>query len=314
MKYEAFLQKTARYGILLAAVIWGSAFVVMKNAIAGIPIFYLLAIRFLAAAILLGLCLLPKWKTIDRGYLWRGSLMGCFIFLSYATQTFGLQEIMPSVNAFLTTIYCVLVPFFAWILTKKRPDRYHLIAAALCIIGVGLISLDGSSVISLGKGTFLTLLSGCLFAIHIIVLSKSAEGRDVFLLTAIQFAAAGILGAVCGALWEPFPAVWSGEMTVQLIYLTVFCTVITLSLQALGQKYTDPSAASVLLSLESVFAVIFSILFYGDRPTLQMFCGFALIFCAVLCSETKLSFFRKEKGSFPQDAAQAPAESQTEKG
>jgi drug/metabolite transporter (DMT)-like permease len=308
---EAFLQKTARYGILLAAIIWGSAFVIMKNAIDTIPVFYLLAMRFLAAAILLGLCLLPRWKKINWGYLWRGSLMGLFIFLAYAIQTFGLQETMPSVNAFITTIYCVLVPFFAWIFTKKRLDRFHLIAAILCVTGIGLISLNSASVISLNRGTLLTLLGGCMFAVHIIVLSKSAQGRDVFLLTAIQFAAAGILGAVCGLLWEPFPTVWSGEATIQLIYLTVFCTVITLSLQALGQKYTDPSAASVLLSLESVFAVIFSILFYGDRPTFQMFCGFGLIFCAVLCSETKLSFlknFKKEKGSFPGEAAQEPVE------
>ncbi|MBQ1351127.1 MAG: DMT family transporter [Oscillospiraceae bacterium] len=280
----------------------------MKTAIDTIPIFYLLAIRFLAAALLLGICLLPRWKALDRSYFRWGGWMGVFLFLAYATQTFGLQDTMPSVNAFLTTIYCVLVPFFAWVAAKKRPDRYHLLAAVLCVIGVGLISLDGSSVIALDRGTLLTLLSGCMFAAHIVVLSKGAEGRDVFLLTAIQFAVAGLLGAVCGMLWEPFPTIWSEKMTVQLFYLTVFCTVITLSLQALGQKYTDPSAASVLLSLESVFAVIFSILFYGDRPNLQHFCGFALIFFAVICSETKLSFFRKRKSGVPWDAAQGPGE------
>ncbi len=293
MQHEIFFQKTARFCIVLATLIWGSAFVVMKNAIDAFPIFYLLAFRFLAAAVLLGCFLLPRWKKVTKDYLWRGAVIGLFLFLAYATQTFGLQDTTPSVNAFLTTIYCVVVPFFNWMVAKTKPDRYHLLAAILSIAGVGFISLNGSQIV-FGSGTLLTLLSGCFFAAHIVTLDRSAKERDVFILTAIQFATAGGIAVICGVCFESFPTVWTNDTVLCLGYLTLFCTVATLSLQAIGQKYTEPATTSVLLSLESVFAVVFSMLFYGERPSVLLFCGFGLIFCAVICAETKFQFLRKK--------------------
>ena len=307
MRRETFVPKAARLCIVLATLLWGSSFVVMKNAIETVPIYFLLAFRFLGAALVLGCALLPRWRSINRSYLWHGGAMGVCLFLAYVTQTVGLRDTSPSANAFLTTIYCVIVPFLYWIVSGKRPDWFNGLAAVLSVAGVGLISWDGMSALVFGRGTLWTLLSGFFFAAHIVVLAKSAKGRDVFLLTAIQFAVAGGLAAVCSVITaEPMPGLLFGHTLFGLLYLTVFCTVATLTLQALGQKYTEPSAASVLLSLESVFAVVFSMLFYGDRPSIPRFLGFGMIFCAVLCSETKFSFFRKKPAV--QSCSVAPAQ------
>ena len=309
MHRESLIQTSARLCIVIATLIWGSAFVVLKNTISDLPIFYLLAIRFLAAAALLSVIFLPKWKQMNKGYLIRGMVMGLFLFLAFATQTFGLLDTTPSVNAFLTTVYCVIVPFLYWFVSKKRPDQFHLVAALLCIAGVGFVSFGGAGAGALAfrGGELLTLVSGFFFAAHMVAISLSTKGRDVFLLTTIQFATAGTLALVCGLCFETFPTAWNSSMVFSLGYLTIFCTAVTLLLQALGQKYTEPSESSVLLSLESVFAMVFSMIFYGDRPTLPLFIGFGLIFFSVICSETKLSFLRRRRRKRVKTSAYVPA-------
>lgn len=292
---ESARKKTAKLCLILAASIWGSAFVVMKNTIENLPTFYLLAIRFTGAALLLALIFHRKLPKINREYLWRGGLMGLFLWLAYVTQTFGLHSVTPSVNAFLTTVYCVIVPFLYWITAGKRPGVYHIAAALLSVLGVGLVSLDGplTGVLVFGSGNLLTLLGGFFFAAHMVTVANCAKGRDVFLLTTLQFASAGVIAWAFGLLTETFPAHLEIPTLFGLIYLSVFATGVALLLQSIGQKNTEPAAASVLLSLESVFGVLCSMLFYGERPTPRLFCGFAIIFCAVLCSETQFEFIRR---------------------
>ena len=107
----AIMKKLAKPMLFVAAFIWGSSFFVMKNTLDAVPTFYLLAIRFTAGAVLLGLACWNKWKALRRDYLWRGAVMGAFLFLAYSIQTFGLMGTTPSKNAFLTAVYCVIVPF-----------------------------------------------------------------------------------------------------------------------------------------------------------------------------------------------------------
>ncbi|MDD4715574.1 MAG: DMT family transporter, partial [Oscillospiraceae bacterium] len=142
-------------------------------------------------------------------------------------------------------------------------------------------------------GDLLTLLSGFFFAAHMVAVAKFSRGRDIFLLTILQFLYAGILSLLCGLLWNRFPVHLEMPTVWGIVYLSVCATAAALLFQNIGQKYTEPAAASVLLSLESVFGVLCSMLFYGERPTLRMLCGFALIFCAVICSETKFSFLKR---------------------
>ena len=288
---EAFLRKISKPLLIAATIIWGSSFVVMKNTLDSLPTSYLLAIRFLTASVLLGLLFRKKWKSVDRGYLLRGTLMGLLLFLAYSAQTHGLAGTTPGKNAFLTAVYCVIVPFLYWIVAGTRPDRYNLLAAFLCIGGIGLVSLD--SALSITRGDALTLLAGFFFATHMVAVAKFARGRDIFLLTVIQFAASGLASLLCGLLFETAPTGVSGGVIGGMVYLTVAATMGALLFQNVGQKYTEPAAASVLLSLEAPFGVLCSLLFYGECPTGRMLLGFALIFTAIVCSETKFSLLKK---------------------
>lgn len=289
------MRKLAKPMLFAAALIWGTSFFIMKNTLDVMPVFTLLAIRFTAGACLMALVCWKKWRTFTRDYLWRGAIIGAFLFLAYVIQTFGLERTTPSKNAFLTAVYCVLVPFFYWAVMKRRPDRYNIIAAVLCVTGVGLVSLNGD--LTIASGDLLTLIAAGFYAAHIIAVEKVSTGKDIYLLTAFQFAFAGLYAWIGSFALETVPvqALQDPAVFLPLAYLCVMATTVALLFQNVGQIWSDPASASVILSLESVFGVLFSVLFYDDEVTVMMAAGFAVIFVAVLCSETKFSFLRKTK-------------------
>ncbi len=280
--------------LLGAAFIWGTSFFIMKNALDVLPVFFLLAIRFTAGAALLALVCWRKWRAFTPDYLWRGAVIGGFLFLAYSVQTFGLALTTPSKNAFLTAVYCVIVPFLTWAVVKLRPDRYNVAAALLCVTGVGLVSLTEE--LTVNAGDLLTLLCAVFYASHIVAVAKVSPGKDITLLTVFQFAFAALYAWVCGGLTETFPAAALSDPVViwPMAYLCVMATTVALLFQNIGMVWTDPASASVLLSLESVFGVASSVIFYGDPVTGRLLAGFALIFVAVVCSETKFAFLRKK--------------------
>ena len=283
--------------IILATVIWGSSFVVMKSSVDVLPTFWLLAIRFTASAIVLALVFWKRWKLADKQYFIGGGIMGFFLFLAYSFQTFGLEGTTPGKNAFLTAVYCVIVPFLYWAVARQRPDRYNIAAAVLCIAGIGLVSVTGDNAAAVSMGDGLTLVGGFFFAAHIVAVSRFSQGRDIFLLTAIQFASFALfswLGVLATRPALPVEAL-DGGLFFSLAYLVIFASCGALLFQNIGQKYTAPATAAVLLSLEAPFGVLFSVLFADERPTPLMALGFVLIFVAVVCSETKFSFLRRER-------------------
>lgn len=292
---EIIMRKLAKPMLFSAAFIWGSSFFIMKDALDQLPVQYLLAIRFTAGAVLLGLFCWKKWRTCTPDYLWRGAVIGGMLYAAYSIQTYGLAMTTPSKNAFLTAVYCVLVPFLYWAFAKIRPDRYNVLAAVLCVTGVGLVSLTGDLTVSPGDG--LTLVCAVFYAMHIVAVAKVSPERDIYLLTVFQFAFAGLFAWIGGGLTEVFPAqaLARPEVLLPLAYLAVMATTVALLFQNVGQVWSDPASASVILSLESVFGVLCSVLFAGDRVNGRMLAGFALIFVAVVCSETKFSFLRKKE-------------------
>ena len=291
---ETVMRRMAKPMLFIAAFIWGSSFFIMKGAVDSIPVFFLLAIRFTGGAALLALICWKKWKNLTGDYVWRGAVMGALLFLAYSVQTFGLAGTTPSKNAFLTAVYCVIVPFLYWLVAKKRPDKFNIMAAVLCVAGVGFVSLNGD--FSITWGDALTLCCAIFYASHIVAVAKVSPGKDIYLLTVFQFAFAALFAWILGFLFQELPplSIFNTDMVVQLLYLTVMATTVALLFQNVGQFWSEPSSAAVILSLESVFGVLCSVIFYGDPVSLQLVVGFVLIFLAVICSETKFSFLRKK--------------------
>ncbi len=295
---DNLLKKLAKPMLLAAPIIWGSSFVVMKHSLDSFTPMYLLAFRFTAAALVLALVFWKMWKNMDKGYLKAGIITGTCLFFAYAFQTYGLDYTTSGKNAFLTAVYCVIVPFLYWLIAKKRPDKYNLLAALICIVGIGLVSLttgEGGS-LSINIGDALTLVGGFFFAAHIVAVNKYAEGRDIFLITTLQFAFFALWSWAGAILFrEPLPTNLSAGTIWGLVYLVIFSSCGALLFQNIGQKYTAPATAAVLLSLEAPFGVLTSIAVGEENLNSLMVIGFVLIFIAVICSETKFSFLRKNK-------------------
>lgn len=282
-----------RLSLIFITLIWGTSFFILKKTLDEIPTFYVLAYRFTGASILLVLLGIKDIKKVDKQYIKGGITMGVFLFLAYTIQTYGLVYTTPGKNAFLTTTYCILTPFIYWLTSKTKPDIFNYVAAVICMTGVGFVSLNEN--LSINIGDFLSICCGLFYAMHIVATSKYINGRSVKILTTIQFITAAILCWIFALLTDPVPTQISTRSLWSILYLSIICTAVSFILQTFGQKYTPPSSTSVIMTLESVFGTIFSVIFYHEELTLKVIVGFILIFSAVLISETKMNFLRRKR-------------------
>lgn len=293
--------------LLLVAIIWGSTLVVSKSTTGTINPYLLIAMRFSIAFVVLGLVFFKRLKKLNLSYILGGGIIGLCLFAAHSSQTLGVTtfEGLPGRSGFLSAAYCVIVPFLAWVMIRRVPDIYNLMAAVLCISGIALISFGGDSaevvpnaeanIISMADA--LALLSGVFFAGHIVTIEKYSVNKDPILITIVQFFFASIFASVAVAIEDPTAiqtAQWDKAGT-GIAYLAVICTALALLLQNVGQKYTTPNRAAILLGTESLFCVLFGVWFADERVTLMLGLGFVLIFAAIIISETKLSFLRPEK-------------------
>lgn len=283
--------------IVVATIIWGFSFVVMKDVVEVLPPAWLLGIRFLMAGAIL---LAVLWKHVRRMFtreaLAAGIVLGALDFAAFWSQTVGLQHTTPGINAFLTATYCVIVPFLWWIIARKRPTVFNIGAAVLAVVGIWLVSVTSSdSSLSMGYGEAMTLLCALLFGLHMVYVSKFSRKNDVLVLTVFQFVTEGTLGCVFGAATETLPALSAitPSIVASMVFLAVFASVIAFGIQNVALAYIPPAQGALLLSLESVFGVVFSVLLYGEVVTGRLLLGFALIFAAIVISET---FPLKRKG------------------
>lgn len=273
--------------IVLATIIWGSSFVIVKGATDFLDPSLILAVRFSIAAMLLAL-VFAKYRTLylTRDHIGFGLLFGLALFCAYYLQTVGIQYTTPGKNAFLTGTYCVLVPFFAWFATKKKPTLLNIGAALLCFCGIGFVSVGNEGGVNIGD--LLTLACAVFYAIHIVIVSKFSQGRNIYVLTMWQFAGVALCSAivalVTGADVSPLTTLDLSQAGA-LAYLAVACTALALLFQNIGQANVPPASASLLLSLESPFGVLFSVALGAETVSAKILFGFVLIFAAIVVSE-----------------------------
>lgn len=284
-------EKTAKLKLFTASLIWGSSFFIVKNTVELLSPNYLLALRFTIAFFIILIIYHKKLKRAELKILRIAAVAGFFLFSAYSIQTIGIQYTTPGKNAFLSASYCVWVPFIFMFLDRKRPGIFNLLASTLCIAGIGLISLDeGFGKINIGD--VLTLISGLFFALHIAVLSGKGSKFESSIFTLFQFMFCSIFAWITFLIFELknfsfMTNLNAKEIFISVPYLGVACTAATIFLQTSGQKHTNPSTASIILSLEAVFGAIFSALVYGERFSVKTFIGFILIFSAIILSEIK---------------------------
>ncbi len=280
----------ADLSLLVVAFVWGGGFVAVKDALNTLSPMLLMAFRFTIAAAIIYLFFRSKIGKIEKSDLKGGGVVGLALFVAFAFQTFGLQYTTASKQGFLTAIYVVLVPLLYWIFYRKAPAKKVFIASFLAIIGIGLISLDGGLSINLGDG--LTLICALFFALHILSIEYFSKDMNGFKLAFLQMAVAALLCIVMALLTEPVRVVLTQREWMAVLYLAVFSTFICFTVQTIAQRYTSSSHASLIMSLESVFAALLGVLLLGEVMTVKIIFGSALVFIAILIVE--VNFTKKE--------------------
>ena len=274
----------AKAALLLTAILWGSTFTIGKFALESFSPSFVIALRFLIAAAALAAVAYPQRKQLDKQYWLHGFWMGLTLFISYMFQVCGLAlDTSPGKSAFLSTTYSVLVPFLYWVVTKKRPKIHHIVCVFLCLFGVGILSLSGGW--GMSAGDILTVLSGVPCAVNIVISSIVCKDRNVLLLTTIELWVVTIFAWIFVFAGGTFPTEFPLDAVGGIAYLGLLATALCLYMQSYGLKYAEPAIGGMLLSLESVFGVIFSVIIYHERITLRMLAGFAVIFIAILLSQ-----------------------------
>ena len=273
--------------LVLTALIWGTGFVVMKNTLDTVPPGAIIAIRYSIASVLTAIMFRKHLTGLTRGDVQRGAVVGALLSSAYIVQTIGLSMTTAGKNAFLTTVYVLLVPFGCRIVFRQKLDKTNFIAAAMMLAGIGCLSLDGESG-GLNLGDLLTLCCGVLFAAHIMAVDCCQERTNTYALIVLQFAFSAVFAFVYSVLFErDMPLSMNMGTVGGLLYLSVFSTTIAMSLQNIGQSMAPASHAAILLSLESVFGALASWLLLGETLTSTMLLGFAVIFGALVVNSIR---------------------------
>ena len=281
--------------LILATVAWGTSFFILKETIETVNELFVLALRFLISGVLLGVIFYKKFKKLSKTSMTRGLILGIILSLAYVIQTYGLKLTTPSRNAFLTSSYCVMVPFIVWIMTRRAPKLYNVISAVLCLVGIGFVSF--SSKLELGFeyliGDMLTLVCAVFYGLQLIFIDKYQQsGEDNVTLLVIELLTVGI---VCGALslivelpFRPQGFILKLEQILKIGYLTIVCTLFAQLFLIYGQKHTTVNQSSIILSLEAVFGALFSVVLGNEKLTAGLIIGFVIIFVAMIINELKL--------------------------
>lgn len=272
-----------------ATVIWGSAFIAQSVGMDKIGPFTFQAVRcFLAVVFLFPASALfskgkPFWKSWADPALWRsGVICGLALFAASSLQQIGLVYTDAGKAGFLTAMYIVFVPFLGLFL-GQRPGRNALLSLIPAIVGLYLLSC--TSVSGINKGDVLLLLCAVAFSVQILLIDRHCAGLDGLKLNCIQALVAAVLSVPWALLTETVDASRIASCWLPLGYAGVLSMGVAYTLQIVGQKRVAPSAAALLMSLESVFAALFGWLLLHETMTRAEVLGCVLVFAAVVISQ-----------------------------
>lgn len=289
----------SRVALLVASAFWGTTFVIISSTNDYFRPAFLVFMRCAISSGVLILFFITRLKKLTARYFVISGILGLFMTLGYLLQGIAITNAgcPPGRCGFLVATYCVLTPFVAWVIEKKKPDVYNIIAAVICLIGVIFISLPdliNDSDVTVNFGDLLALASSLIFAVYLVYVGRFINDLDPMLFTIGNLFFGGLYAGIYTYFFEDnSQIVWNMHSTLAVIYLGVICMAITNVLQAIGQRHAPASTAALIFSLESVFGIIFAIAFWHEKITLMLLIGCILIFIAIVISETKLGFLKK---------------------
>ncbi len=275
--------------LLVTSLIWGCAFVAQSVAMDDVGAWTFTCLRNLIAAI----ALLPLLKVTnaknksegvvvkDRSALLKGGLScGCVLAIATMFQQRGIVYTTVGKTGFITALYIVIVPIMQ-LFQGKRFKTSLWVAVSTAIVGFYFLSMNGVDS-GVQKGDLLVLVSSVLFSVHILIIDAAVEKVNPVQISFLQFAVAGLLCLIPMFVFEHPSIVSIKAAMVPLLYAGVISSGVGYTLQIIGQKDADPSMASMILSLESVFSVIAGYVFLHQELSVREMFGCVLVFVAIV--------------------------------
>jgi drug/metabolite transporter (DMT)-like permease len=269
--------------LLLVTFFWGVTFTIVKDAIAKVDVFVFLAQRFLLSFIILLPGCLIRGQHFSWPLLRRASILGLFLFASYAFQTLGLQYTSASNAGFLTGLNVVFVPVISAFLFKQSVPNNVKLGVVFATAGLFLLCTNGTWVIN--RGDLLVILCAICVAWHLIFTGKYSRSHDVYWLTTFQLGVVALLSAlVAGVNGNPI-FIWYPDLLSTLIICVLFATIFAFLVQTSMQRFISPSQTALIFCMEPVFAALYA--YWATREKLGLFglAGSVLIFAGMVLSE-----------------------------
>lgn len=276
--------------LFICAMIWGSAFIAQKIALGYVESFTLNCVRMtLASLALLPVVFFRRRRAVRKGEVYplkksvfAGLLCGVTLFVAANAQQAAIKLSTPGKVSFITAFYVVLVPIIGLVFGRKV--RFNVwIGAVLSIAGLYLLCVVDSMTVS--AGDFLALACALMFAVQITLIGHYGKGTDPIALSMAQFAVAGVLSAPPMLIFET-PGIAAIESAlIPILYAGLLSCGVGYTLQAVGQRETEPSVASIIVSLEAVFALVSEMIWYKRVPGRNELIGCAIMLCAIVVSQ-----------------------------
>jgi len=268
----------APWALLAVAAMWGISFVWMKDILDQQDVYSFLLSRFLVASLVMLLANPRVITRLNREILTKGSVTGTALGLGYIFQTLGLDRTTPAITGFITGLYVVLTPLIAALLLKERLTKQAWFYIVLATAGLAVLSVSGWSI---GTGEFFVLISAFLFAAHILLLSQWSKKFDAYALTFVQLATcalvSGIPASINGFSAPPDFQVWS-----VVFFTAVFATFFAFVIQTWAQARISATKVAVILTMEVVFAALFSVALGAEPLTLRIVLGGSMVLIAMI--------------------------------
>lgn len=268
----------APWALIAVAAMWGISFVWMKDILDQQDVYSFLVSRFVVAALVM-LVANPKVITrLNRELIIKGSLIGTALGLGYIFQTLGLERTTPAITGFITGLYVVLTPLIGALILKEKLTIQAWFYIALATVGLGVLSITG---LSIGTGEIFVLISAFLFAAHILLLSRWSKDFDAYTLTFVQLATCAVVSGVPASL-NGFVAPPDAQVWGVVVFTAVFATFFAFVIQTWAQARISATKVAVILTLEVVFAALFSVALGAEPLTLRILLGGSMVLVAMI--------------------------------
>lgn len=261
--------------------VWGSTFVVVKDATDRMPVMDFLAWRFAIAALVMVAIRPRSVMRLSGASRLHGLMLGFALAAGYVAQTYGLRRTPATVSGFITGLFVVFTPLCAGLVLRRRIDLASWLGVLVSTVGLALLSLHGLSV---GRGEAITLLCAIAFALHIVGLGEWSTARDAYALAVVQLGTVAVISAVAAAPESLAPPPDSGVWGAILL-TALAATAIGFFVQTWAQAHLAPTRAAVVMTMEPVFAGIFGVAVGGDNLTVRIVVGGLLVLAAMFLVE-----------------------------